>query len=126
MTRLSRAVPARREQVYGDWWTVADSPTQPVTTSPTDWPPPSSSSQWGTRVHGHAPGERFEEEAKYAVQLSATVVAFVVSHLGSQAEELRGDAHIETDAVRDEYPIRHAWTFVIPPTAEQFAASKER
>jgi hypothetical protein len=55
------------------------------------------------------------------------VVAFVVSHVGSQAEELRGDAHIKTDAVRDEYPIRHAWTFVIPPTPEDpFAASKER
>jgi hypothetical protein len=31
-----------------------------------------------------------------------------------------------TDSVRDDYPIRLAWTFVIPPTAEQFAASKER
>jgi hypothetical protein len=41
------------------------------------------------------------------------------------AEDLIG-ASIETDDVRDEYPIRHAWTFVIPPTAEQFAASKER
>jgi len=55
------------------------------------------------------------------------VVAFAVSDLGSQAEELRDDAHIETDAARDEDPIRHAWTFVIPPTpAFDFAASKER
>jgi len=54
------------------------------------------------------------------------VVACLVSRLWSQAEELQGDAHIETDAARDEYPIRHAWTFVIPPTAEQFAASKDR
>src|SRR5215208_6533747 len=61
MTRLLRAVPDPREQVYGDWWTVADLPTQPVTTSPTDCPPPSSSSHWGTRVLGHAPGERFEK-----------------------------------------------------------------
>jgi hypothetical protein len=67
---------------------------------------------------------------KNAVQLSAVrgapLVAFLVSRLWSQTEELQGDAHIETDATRDEYPIRHAWTFVIPPTAEQFAASKER
>jgi hypothetical protein len=54
------------------------------------------------------------------------VVAFFVSRFWSQPEELRGDAHDETDAARDEYPIRHAWTFVIPPTAEQFAASKDR
>ena len=34
---------------------------------------------------------------------------------------------IETDAARDEYPIRHAWTIVIPPTpADPFAASTER
>jgi hypothetical protein len=51
---------------------------------------------------------------------------FVVSHLGWRADEPRGDARIEADTVRDEYPIRQAWTFVIPPTAEQFAASKER
>ena len=44
----------------------------------------------------------------------------------SQAEAVREDALIEADSVRDEYPIRHAWTFVISPTAEQFAASKER
>jgi hypothetical protein len=57
----------------------------------------------------------------------ATVVAFVMSDLGSQAEELRGEAHIEINAARDEDPIRHAWTFVIPPTpAFDFAASKER
>lgn len=38
------------------------------------------------------------------------------------AEDLIG----ETDAARDEYPIRHAWTFVIPPTpVDQFAAHKE-
>jgi hypothetical protein len=49
-----------------------------------------------------------------------------VSRLWSQTEELQEDAHIETNATRDEYPIRHAWTFVIPPTAEQFAASKDR
>jgi hypothetical protein len=49
-----------------------------------------------------------------------------VSRPWSQTEALRGDAHDETDAARDEYPIRHAWTFVIPPTAEQFAASKDR
>jgi hypothetical protein len=50
-----------------------------------------------------------------------------VSRYWSQAEELQGDAHIETDAARDEYPIRHAWTFVIPPTpAFDFAASKDR
>ena len=54
------------------------------------------------------------------------MVACLVSRLWSQTEELQGDAHIETDATRDEYPIRHAWTFVIPPTAEQFAASKDR
>jgi hypothetical protein len=53
------------------------------------------------------------------------VVAFLVSRFWSQPEELRRDAHIETDSVRDEYPIRHAWTFVIPPTpAFDFAASK--
>jgi hypothetical protein len=54
------------------------------------------------------------------------LVVFLVSRIWSQTEELQGDAHIETDATRDEYPIRHAWTFVIPPTAEQFAASKDR
>jgi hypothetical protein len=55
------------------------------------------------------------------------VVAVVMSDLRSQAEELRGDAHIEMNAARDEDPIRHAWTFVIPPTpAFDFAASKER
>jgi hypothetical protein len=53
-------------------------------------------------------------------------VAFLVTRVWSQAEELREDAHIDADSVRDEYPIRHAWTFVIPSTAEQFAASKER
>jgi hypothetical protein len=74
-------------------------------------------------------GKRFEEEAKYAVQLSAflaTLVAFLVTRVWSQTEDLREDAHIEADSVRDEYPIRHAWTFVIPSTAEQSAASKER
>ena len=55
----------------------------------------------------------------------AAVVAFVVSRPWSQAE-LSADAHSETDTARDEDPIRHAWTFVIPPTAEQFAARKER
>jgi hypothetical protein len=55
------------------------------------------------------------------------VVAFVVSRLWPQTEEPRGAAHIETDVAHDDYPIRHAWTFVIPPTpADQFAASKER
>jgi len=50
-----------------------------------------------------------------------------VSRYWSQADELQGDAHIETDAARDEYPIRHAWTFVIPPTpAFDFAATKDR
>ena len=45
----------------------------------------------------------------------------------SQAEELRGYAHSENEPARDEYPIRHAWTFVIPPApADQFAAHKER
>ena len=45
----------------------------------------------------------------------------------SQADEPRRAAHIETDAPHDEEPIRHAWTFVIPPTpADPFAASKER
>jgi hypothetical protein len=53
-------------------------------------------------------------------------MAFLVSRVWSQAEELRADAHIEADSVPDEYPIRHEWTFVIPPTAEQFAPSKER
>jgi hypothetical protein len=44
----------------------------------------------------------------------------------SQAEELRRDAHVETDPARDEYPIRHAWTFVIPPTpADQLAAHED-
>jgi hypothetical protein len=37
------------------------------------------------------------------------------------------DARIETEPARDEDPIRHAWTFVIPPTpAEKFAAHKDR
>ena len=37
------------------------------------------------------------------------------------------DARIETEPARDEYPIRHAWTFVIPPTpADRFAAREER
>jgi len=55
------------------------------------------------------------------------VVAFLVSRPWSQAEELRGDAHSENEPARDEYPIRHAWTFVIPPApADQFAAHKER
>ena len=50
-----------------------------------------------------------------------------MSRLWSQAEEFREPAHIETDAARDEYPIRHAWTFVIPAKpADLFAASKER
>jgi hypothetical protein len=54
-------------------------------------------------------------------------MAFLVSRVWSQAEELRDEAHIETDAARDEDPIRHAWTFVISPTpAFDFAASKER
>jgi hypothetical protein len=54
-------------------------------------------------------------------------MAFLVSRLSSQAEELRDEAHDEIDAARDEDPIRHAWTFVIPPTpAFDFAASKER
>jgi hypothetical protein len=45
----------------------------------------------------------------------------------SQAEELRRDAHSENEPARDEYPIRHAWTFVIPPApADRFAAHKER
>jgi hypothetical protein len=66
-------------------------------------------------------------KAKYAVQLSTVRCAFVVSDLGSQAEELQVDVHIEINAARDEDPIRHAWTFVIPPTpAFDFAASKER
>jgi hypothetical protein len=59
-------------------------------------------------------------------QPGARPAVLVRDRLGSQAEEPRGDAHIVTDSARDEYPIRHAWTFVIPPTAEQFAASKER
>jgi hypothetical protein len=55
------------------------------------------------------------------------VVAVVVSRPWSQAEVPRAVEHIETDPVRDEYPIRHAWTFVIPPTpADLFAAGKER
>jgi hypothetical protein len=55
------------------------------------------------------------------------VVAFLVSSPWSQAEELQREAHVETDAARDEDPIRHAWNFVIPPTpAFDFAASKER
>jgi len=55
------------------------------------------------------------------------VVAFLVSRPWSQAEELRRDAHSEDEPARDEYPIRHAWTFVIPPApADQFAAHKER
>jgi len=55
------------------------------------------------------------------------VVAFLVSRPWSQAEELRGDAQSENEPARDEDPIRHAWTFVIPPTpAEQFAAHDER
>jgi hypothetical protein len=55
------------------------------------------------------------------------VVAFAVSRPWSQADEPRQAALIETDAARDEYPIRHAWTFAIPPTpADPFAASKER
>jgi hypothetical protein len=55
------------------------------------------------------------------------VVAFAVSRPWSQADEPRGAELIETDAARDEYPIRHAWTFVIPPTpADPFAANKER
>src|SRR5215218_4498734 len=48
--------PAVREQVYGERWTVADLPTQPVTTSPTDWPPPSGSPHRGFASIGHAPG----------------------------------------------------------------------
>jgi hypothetical protein len=37
------------------------------------------------------------------------------------------DARSETEAAREEYPIRHAWTFVIPPTsADRFAAREER
>jgi len=55
------------------------------------------------------------------------VVAFLVSRPWPQTEELEGEAHIEPDAAPDEDPIRHAWTFVIPPTpAFDFAASKER
>ena len=50
-------------------------------------------------------------------------MAFLVSRPWSQAEELRGDAHSENEPARDEYPIRHAWTFVIPPApADQSAA----
>jgi hypothetical protein len=50
-----------------------------------------------------------------------------MSRLWPQADEPREPARIETDAARDEYPIRHAWTFVIPPPpADPFAASKER
>ena len=45
----------------------------------------------------------------------------------SHAEELRRAAHSENEPARDEYPIRHAWTFVIPPApADRFAAHKER
>src|SRR5215207_569927 len=48
---------AMREQVYGEWWTVADSPTQPVTTSPTDWPPPNGSPALGdSRPRAYARG----------------------------------------------------------------------
>jgi len=37
------------------------------------------------------------------------------------------DAHIENEPARDEYPIHHAWTFVVPPTpADQFAAHEEK
>jgi len=55
------------------------------------------------------------------------VVAFLVSRPWSQAEELRTDAHSDKEPARDEYPIRHAWTFVIPPApADRFAAHKER
>ena len=37
------------------------------------------------------------------------------------------DVRIETEPARDEYPIRHAWTFVIPPTtADRLAARTER
>jgi hypothetical protein len=33
------------------------------------------------------------------------------------------DGRIESEPARDEYPIRHAWTFVIPPApADRFAA----
>src|SRR6266511_5296402 len=64
MERLWRAVPALREQVYGDEWTVADSPTQPVTTSPTDWLPPSGPCIWGFASTGQVPGERFEQEVE--------------------------------------------------------------
>jgi hypothetical protein len=36
-------------------------------------------------------------------------------------------ARSETEPARDEHPIRHAWTFVIPPTpADRSAARKER
>jgi hypothetical protein len=55
------------------------------------------------------------------------VVAFLVSDPWSQAEVLSGDAHSENEPAREEYPIHHAWTFVIPPTpADQFAAHEER
>jgi hypothetical protein len=55
------------------------------------------------------------------------VVAFLVSRPWLQAEVLGGDPHSENEPARDEDPIRHAWTFVIPPTpAHQFAAHEER
>ena len=49
-------VPALREQVYPPWQTVADLPTQPVTTSPTDWPPPTNSLPWEFASTGIRPG----------------------------------------------------------------------
>jgi hypothetical protein len=56
----------------------------------------------------------------------AAVWAIVVSSLSSQADEVIEVADIETDPVPDEYPIRHEWTFVIPPTpADLLAATKE-
>jgi hypothetical protein len=55
------------------------------------------------------------------------VVAVVVIRLSSQEEAPGVQEHIETDAARDEYAIRHLWIFVIPPTpADQSAARKER
>ncbi|HEY4402857.1 MAG TPA: hypothetical protein VGO38_12620 [Acidimicrobiia bacterium] len=79
----------------------------------------------GIRVRGHSPGNVSTKEAKMrssSEQSRARPSALIRDPL---AEDPVGA--IETDHARDEDPIRHAWTFVIPPTpAERFAAHKDR
>jgi hypothetical protein len=89
---------------------------------------------WGIRVPGHMPGERFEREAKNAPHLFFSAgcrrrgvdprTCIERSAFGAATTARTDAAQVfgvvlaaaVAFVVSDEYPIRQAWTFVIPLT----------